>query len=112
VFRDWTVELERFGSGGVLRGLESVKVSGSSYAPNLNKFIGHCQDSGAGFVATGDSFSEQLHGAMLPTPNGVPLCWTIGRFTHDELMESPHQEDRQMAAQTNGQGWTHESIAA
>ena len=45
VFRDWTVELERFGSDGVLRGIDSVRGSGSSYAPNLNKFIGHCLDN-------------------------------------------------------------------
>jgi len=101
------VELERFGSAGVLRGLEAVKTSGSSYAPNLNKFIGYCIESSSASANPGDSFSEQLHGAMKPTPNGVPLCWTVGKYTHEDMIESGHSDDNNIAMQTNGEGWKH-----
>ena len=110
VFRDWTVELERFGSKGVLRGLGAVRISGSSYAPNLNKFIGYCIESNTGGTSPGDSFSEQLHGKMKETPNGVPLCWTIGAYTDDELRASPCHEDHTMADKTGGHGWSHPSV--
>ena len=112
VFRDWTIELERFGSAGVLRGIESVRLSGNSYAPNLNKYIGHCLESnGGGNVGVGESYSEQLQGGRLkPTANGVPLCWTVGSYTHDQLLASPCHEDHAMAEQMGGAGWTHGSL--
>ncbi len=32
----------QFGAEGVLRGIAATRQSGSSYVPNLNKFIGFC----------------------------------------------------------------------
>jgi hypothetical protein len=95
----------------VLHGLQGVKASGTSYLPNLNKFIGYCNESGEGDSRPGERFSEQTHGGKLkPTPNGVPLCWTVGSYTDDELRASPCIEDQVMADQTGGQEWTHADL--
>jgi len=37
--------LSQYGPEGVLRGIGAVKASGSSYVPNLNKFIGYCMQN-------------------------------------------------------------------
>jgi len=94
VYTDWFTELRQFGSKGVLRGIEAVKFSGGSYAPNLNKFVGLCLEGAATGARPGDSYSEQLHGGQLkPAPNGTPLSWTVGNYTRAELMASGHPED-------------------
>ena len=96
MFKAWSVELGKLGPDAVDRGIRAVDLSAGSYAPNLNKFIGLCRKPGSGFIV-GDSYSEQLHGGRLkPTPNGVPLCWTIpprGRYSAAELRASGIPED-------------------
>ena len=111
-FQDWTVELERYGSAGVLRGIESVREAGSDFVPKLNKFIGHCQQTYTGSNSTAlENGSEQFHGSKLKsTPHGTPLVHTVGSYTHEQLMESPCDEDRNMAAQTGGGGWSHPNV--
>jgi len=46
----------------------------------------------------GESISEREHGGRLrPTPNGVPLSWTIENYSYEELMASGHPEDIEKA---------------
>lgn len=111
-FRDWSLELRRFDAGGVLRGLDAVKNSGISYAPNLNKFIGFCKEDGGGNPSPGSGLDEQRYGKLKPTPSGVPLSWTIGRYSVEELEASPCDEDRNLARNLRITGetcWEHEA---
>lgn len=87
-----------YGSNGVLQGLQGIKDSGNAYLPPLNKFMSLCRNGGESVSGFGDSFSEQLHGGRSkPTPNGVPLCWTVGDYSFEELMASGHPEDAERA---------------
>ena len=106
-FQDWCMELLPVGSKGVLAGLQGVKNAGSAYLPPLVKFIALCRESTGGLIETGDSYSEQQHGALKPTPNGVPLCWTIGTYDDEALRKSPCVEDHAMADKMMGNGWSH-----
>jgi len=77
-----------------------------TFAPNLNKFIGLCKDETGSFVST-DSYSEQIHGGQIkPTPLGVPLCWTQGTYTVDELRQSSTDEDHELAERLQMAGKT------
>ena len=99
VFKDWERELKPYGPQGVLRGLKRVREAGSAYVPPLNKFLSLCKnESESTDCRPGESFSEQEHGGRLkPTPNGVPLSWTIGNYSYEELMASGHPEDTEKA---------------
>ena len=98
-FHGWMEELKPLGVDAIEHGINSVKYSGTQYVPCLNKFLGHCKErDGDPENLPGESFSEQLHGGRLrPTPNGVPLSWTIADHTYQELMASEHIEDRNAA---------------
>jgi len=99
------------GASGVLEALDAVKSAGSVYPPPLAKFISLGRDNSGGEYRHGESFSEHLHGGKLkPTPNSVPLCWTISKYSHEELMASPCFEDHDIANQTGGRGWVHPSL--
>jgi len=96
MFKSWSVELGKLGPDAVERGIRAVDLAAGSYAPNMNKFIGLCRKAGSEFVGVGDSYSEQIHGGKLkPTPNGVPLCWTVPPmpYSADELRASGIPED-------------------
>jgi hypothetical protein len=94
VFHGWMEELKWLGVDAIEQGITSVKYSGTQYAPNLNKFLSHCRVREVD-ARPGETFSEQHHGGKLkPTPNGVPLSWTDGKYTYDELMASELPEDR------------------
>ena len=44
-------ELRTYGPDGVLRGVDAVRRSGSSYMPNLNKFVSYCAEAKGGYSA-------------------------------------------------------------
>lgn len=82
--------------------------------PNLNKFIGFCLDTSGSTVRPGDSYSEQLNGALRPTPEGVPLIWTIGTYSIADLKLSGTTQDLDMADQLEREGrafWQHREAA-
>ena len=91
-FNGWIEELKYLGTDAMEHGINSVKYSGSQYAPNLNKFLSHCREKSD--ALPGDSFSEQLHGKLKPTPNGTPLSWTLGDYSYEDLIASGLPEDR------------------
>ena len=66
---------------------------------SLSKFLSLCR-TGSEYSNSrpGESFSEHFHGGRLkPTPNGVPLCWTVGNYSYEELIASGHPEDAEKA---------------
>ena len=99
VFQDWCRELLPYGSSGVLSALQEVKNAGSAYLPPLVKFMSLARGGNSDFGHGGDlSYSETQHdGKLKPTPNGVPLIWTIGNYSYEELMASGHPKDAEKA---------------
>ena len=55
-------------------------------------------ESNDGSVTPGESEGEKYHGGRLkPTSNGVPLSWTVGNYSYEELVASGHPEDAEVA---------------
>jgi len=115
VFNGWLHALKDLSVSAIHYGIAAVKNSGTQYAPNLNKFESLCRQTEAN-AQPGDSLSEQIHGGKLkPTPNGVPLTWTIGEYTTRELLESGNAEDAEMGEMLKREGitiWRHQSLDA
>jgi len=52
--------------------------------------------------------SERFHGGKLrPTPQGVPLVWTVSTYDTADLIKSGTQQDIEMANQLKREGGTH-----
>ena len=103
VFQDWTRELLPYGSQGVLRGIQSVRDGGNVYPPVLNKFLSECRAGGESSGGSVDVFGRRLK----PTPNGLPLTWTIGTYSIHELRASGLFEDATVADSLERRGLTH-----
>ena len=96
VFQDWVEELRPYGSQGVMRGLEAIKAAGNVYMPNLNKFMCECRAGNSTARGDGDVFGRKTK----PTPDGVPLCWTIApyeEYTKQDYLDSGTTEDSEHA---------------
>ena len=106
VFQDWARELLPYGSQGVLQGLREIREAGNAYVPPLAKFLSLCrnsrEDSKSGRAKT---FSEELHGGYIkPTPNGLPLTWTQGKYSVQDLRDSGTFEDGLVADDLENRG--------
>lgn len=110
MFQAWTAELGKLGPDAVERGIRSIDLAGSSYAPNLNKFVSACRVSDGGAEGAGESYSEQLHGGRIkPTPDGLPLCYLAdGDFSVAALRDTQHYEDAEVAHKMESSGWTYQ----
>ena len=106
-FLGWMKELTRLGSDAIDFGVRSVMDSGTQYAPNLNKFLDHCRPANS--RSTSDlNFSEELHGGRgKKTDQGLPLVFTVGRYTIAELEESGLYEDKAEAMKLRELGLSH-----
>ena len=93
MFRAWSAELGKLGPNAVERGIRAIDFGGANYAPNMNKFVSVCRKTDGGTTGGKDAFGV----SHKPTPNGVPLCWTQGTYTVQELTDSGIQEDLDMA---------------
>jgi len=103
IFQDWARELLRYGSEGVLRGIQAVRDSGNVYMPVLNKFLSECRSGGESSGGEVDAFGRRLK----PTPHGLPLTWTIGTYSIHELRASGLFEDVTVADSLERRGMTH-----
>lgn len=110
MFNAWSAELAKLGPDAVEYGINAIDLAGSSYAPNLNKFVASCRKddgSSAGGLLPG---SETLHGGKSrPTPDGMPLSFMAdGDYAVSDMYESPHPEDQAVAARMEQMGWTYQ----
>lgn len=101
IFQDWCKELLPYGSKGVLQGIAAVRNLGSSYAPNLNKFLALCRNESDAADQVGANIGPwetcPYTGRQRRLKNVLsennPRVDSAGRFIDDERTDQEIRED-------------------